>query len=345
MSVKWPNASGALKTALANPSFVEPRIFLGYLTKNEFVWAKLQPYLLSRGYQLRPRYRLEWIPSWKDHSEPIRNLKEFEDAILSSSKKIFDAVRASDGCKVVMKRVRTRDGDLHFTAHLSSPDLARDPRNRSVPLLDFLPFRRFGEFVEAVEQFLQGLDFLHEQKFAHRDACFLNLMMDPSKVIPRGFHFQRKHTHDGVSNHFEWHDRWSVCPVKYYFIDFELSKYYPDESIETFPGLCGQDRTVPELLVDKPYNPFKLDIFQLGNVFMEVIDTYDGLESLLPLARAMTNSNPEDRPSPSRALEMLGSFTTEVLESRVWRKRCSLTDRRAILEHAERGVPYNPWHG
>ncbi|KAG6810946.1 hypothetical protein H0H92_009687 [Tricholoma furcatifolium] len=361
MSDKWPDASQALKTALANPSFVEPRVFLGYLTKPEFVWASLQPYLLSRGYQLRPRYRAESIPSWKDHFEPIKSLRIFEDSILSRYEKIFDAVRTSDGCKVI----------LQVTLVIT---------NRSVPLLDviplpdtqselllvmpqllhfeFLPFRRFGEFVEAVEQFLQSAFASNDLNYC-RDACFMNLMMDPSKVIPRGSHFVIPHTHDGVTMHFEWKDRWSVRPVKYYFIDFELSKYYPDDPIETFPGLCGQDRTVPELLVDKPYNPFKLDIFQLGNVFMEVIDVrvtsvvvhtviilpfkkYDGLESLLPLARAMTNSNPEDRPSPSCALEMLGSFNTEDLESRVWQKSCSLADRRGILiiEHAERGIPY-----
>jgi hypothetical protein len=27
-------------------------------------WVSYQPYLLSRGYQLRPRYRPGWVPSW-----------------------------------------------------------------------------------------------------------------------------------------------------------------------------------------------------------------------------------------------------------------------------------------
>lgn len=30
-------------------------------------WVGYQPYLLSKGYQLRPRYRPDWIPSWTIH--------------------------------------------------------------------------------------------------------------------------------------------------------------------------------------------------------------------------------------------------------------------------------------
>lgn len=30
----------------------------------EMRWVGLQPYLLSRGYCLRPRYQPDWVPSW-----------------------------------------------------------------------------------------------------------------------------------------------------------------------------------------------------------------------------------------------------------------------------------------
>jgi hypothetical protein len=35
------------------------------LYDDEVKWVKLQPYLLSRGYQLRPRYQHGWVGSWK----------------------------------------------------------------------------------------------------------------------------------------------------------------------------------------------------------------------------------------------------------------------------------------
>ncbi|KAG6871426.1 hypothetical protein C0995_004777 [Termitomyces sp. Mi166 len=336
---KWKDDFEALKTALVYPQFMDHNLFFGHHLRSEMFWVQHQPYILSRGYQLRPRYRANWVPSWKDYKEPIRSLREFEDSIVASGHRghVLDAVRISDGVKVVLKRFDTRSEELRVVQYLSSPRLAKDPRNHTVPILDVIPlpnshseallvmpqllhfaeipFVRFGEVVEAVQQFLQGLDFMHENRIAHRDACYMNLMMDPSKVVPSGFHQMKPWTHDGVTTEFETFERWSVGPVQYYFIDFGLSGYYPqDGEYETTTGLCGQDRTVPELLVDKPYDPFKLDVYQLGNVVFEIIKKHNGLELLLPLARAMTSVNPKDRPSPAQALRMLQSFGSEVLE-------------------------------
>ncbi len=30
----------------------------------EYIWIEHQPILAERGYMLRPRYRLDWVPSW-----------------------------------------------------------------------------------------------------------------------------------------------------------------------------------------------------------------------------------------------------------------------------------------
>lgn len=98
-------------------------------------------------------------------------------------------------------------------------------------------------------------------------------MMDTSKVIPKGFHFAEPFTHDGVTWKFEWRDRWSVRPVQYHFIDFGLSYRYPRgrTNIKDI-GILGQDKTVPELSLTVPYDPFKLDIYQLGNVIIGVVN-------------------------------------------------------------------------
>lgn len=46
------------------------------LRKSEIYWVARQPFLESRGYQLRPRYRPGWVKSWT--SPPKYNV---EDAI------------------------------------------------------------------------------------------------------------------------------------------------------------------------------------------------------------------------------------------------------------------------
>ncbi|KAG5351820.1 hypothetical protein C0989_004812 [Termitomyces sp. Mn162] len=245
----------------------------------------------------------------------------------------MDAIRVSDGVKVVMKCVDTRRQEVSIAQYLRG--LPREERNHTVPILDILrlpndeckalivtpmlvsfgkvPFRYVGEFAEMVEQLIK-----------------LNIMMDASKVIPRGVHFANTFTHDGVKYGLKWHPRWSVRPVQYYFIDFGLSKRYANDELETITGLNGQDRSVPELLVDRPYDPWKVDVYQLGNVVLQTIKKYDGLEVFLPLASAMTASNPQSRPSPAKALDMLKPIESKMLRKRVWPKEYSPRDRFCI---------------
>ncbi|KAG6859883.1 hypothetical protein C0995_002525 [Termitomyces sp. Mi166 len=164
--------------------------------------------------------------------------------------------------------------------------------------------------------------------------------------MPEGFRFGAPLTYDMCSyRDLKWRNRSSARPMQYYFIDFDISKQYPvDEKIETSTGLSGQDRTVPEMLDNKPYDPFKVDVYQLGNAFLaKVVPEYNGLNALLPILKAMTNARPEDRPSPSEALRMLGPYDDRTLQRRVWLKKYSISTvaclEADILAYAA-GVPY-----
>jgi len=44
----------------ANPGSYDPHILA-----LEYFWVDHQPFLLSCGYRLRPRYDPTWVPSWK----------------------------------------------------------------------------------------------------------------------------------------------------------------------------------------------------------------------------------------------------------------------------------------
>lgn len=99
-----------------------------------------------------------------------------------------------------------------------------------------------------------------------------NLMMDISNVVPKGSHFVRWRTHDGVDlRPFEWKERWSVRPVQYYLIDFGISLQLPNKDVGTI-GIWGRDRTVPELSTTEWYDPFKVDVYQLGRVILDMIE-------------------------------------------------------------------------
>ncbi|HEV7736063.1 MAG TPA: hypothetical protein VGO47_01660 [Chlamydiales bacterium] len=111
-------------------------------------------------------------------------------------------------------------------------------------------------------------------------------MMDTSSLIPGGFHFSDSWSHDGTTCGFKYHDRRDVGHIPYYFIDFGLSGQYPSfEERGLIGGRVGQDRTVPEFSDTEFFDPFKVDIYQLGGVFKEMED----VSTLFPLFIFVSN--------------------------------------------------------
>ena len=68
------------------PSLDEPADLR--LLPYEEIWVTLYPFLLSRGYKLRPRYHPEWIPSWTGDPDTFAAFHS-EDGIPSVSLTIF----------------------------------------------------------------------------------------------------------------------------------------------------------------------------------------------------------------------------------------------------------------
>ncbi|KAJ7154563.1 kinase-like domain-containing protein [Mycena filopes] len=322
----------------------------------ERFWASIQPFLLTEGYQLRPRYRPDWVPSW---TVKKNRHQQYEDALTIIFISVLDATRISDGKKVILKRIETNGDEMAIMKHLNTPSMRSDPRNRTIPLLEVIPLpegpwsllvmpycREFNyppfhcrnEFVAAMSQFLEGLEFMHEQNIVHFDIAPQNMMMDESRVVPQGSHFCNPRTHTGIWGLFSWNDRCTVPPVDYYYIDFGLSSFYPDGqdtarrlgTLRTFP-------TIPELSATVPYNPFKADIFQLGLTMHKSIDAYPSLEDFRPVADGMTATNPSDRRVPADALAHLRRIAETIapstLSEQIWEKDTGLWKKatRAIL--------------
>ena len=93
-------------------------------------------------------------------------------------------------------------------------------------------------------------------------------MMDARSIYPQGWHFIAKSfAPDGVTpvtplpriDH----------PVRYYFIDYGIShRFLPGQS-HLVLDWGGRDDDVPELERLRPYDPFKVDVFTVGNVFLK----------------------------------------------------------------------------
>ncbi|KAG6808707.1 hypothetical protein H0H93_016588 [Arthromyces matolae] len=144
-------------------------------------------------------------------------------------------------------------------------------------------------------------------------------MVDGS-LIPGGFHFFDHGTSDGVNRWKVWLERGSIKSLRYYYIDFGLSRRYTTNVGVLDLGIVGQDKTYPERSNTVPYDPFKADLYQMGNVILKMVQEYDGLEYFAKIGEAMTRTNPEDRASLSEALAMVDSIKPRKLKRRVWRK-------------------------
>ncbi|KAJ7113253.1 kinase-like domain-containing protein [Mycena crocata] len=319
----------------------------------ERFWVENQPFLLSRGYTLRPRYDPNWIPSWKRDARKARAF--CEDDLEPFKSNVLDAVRIADGKKVVLKRVATNSHELAMIQLLTSNNMRADSRNRTIPLLDIInlphepetsllvmmygrrfhypPFHCRKEFFDALRQLLQGMEFMHEHNIVHGDAAAQNIMMDETLVVPKGSHFVRDRTHKGYSRLFTWTNRCSVSPVDYYYIDFGLTFVFSvgiDHA--KMIGYCGRWRKqIPELSDTVPYNPFKVDICRLGLTILDVIKPYPALEIFVPLGRSMCDPDPSRRPTATTALaeldRLMAIIKPAVLREAIWQTQSSSLDR------------------
>jgi len=160
--------------------------------------------------------------------------------------------------------------------------------------------------VEFIRQTLEGLIFMHEKGVAHRDCARYNLMMDATPLYPEGSHPQKEYLTIDTSRWTTVLHRYQACFPKYYLIDFGISTWFKEghDGSRLVVGANGQDKSVPELHHTTPYDPFKVDIYTLGNLFKEeFIDKYRGFSFLIPLVERMTLKEPSERPSAAEAME------------------------------------------
>jgi serine/threonine protein kinase len=109
---------------------------------------------------------------------------------------LLDAVRASDGRRVGLKKVNKADHPFEAEIHafFSSEPLISNPDNHCVPLYDVMDhpsepdiiilvmpylrkydspaFHTIGESVEFFRQAFKGLQFMHSHRVAHRYVSF-----------------------------------------------------------------------------------------------------------------------------------------------------------------------------
>lgn len=100
----------------------------------------------------------------------------------------------------------------------------------------------------------------------------MNIMMDPKPTFPNMYHPRETNKNRNFMGKAKFYTR-TVRPTKYFLIDFGLSKRYNlDDGEPSELPIIGGDKTVPEFQgegYDEPSNPFRTDIYYLGNMVRE----------------------------------------------------------------------------
>ncbi|KAJ7611958.1 hypothetical protein B0H17DRAFT_1221072 [Mycena rosella] len=313
------------------------------LGEAERAWVHYQPFLEARGYMLRRRYRPGWV---SDIVAFGKSPLDCEDSITCHGE-VLDATRLLTGDSVVLKMVETSSAETSIAAFLACTPGAEKhaiqtlevipmydnpqrafmvmPRMRAVSDPPF--FYTVREFIEFVEQVLQGLVFLHSKNIAHRDICTANMVMDASLLIPAGFHFGRTCTSDGVQClHFDADDanplviksRTRAAPIRYVYIDFGLSvRFRTMEARQLVTGERGRLRKhVPEICETVPYDAFKADVGLVGGMLLgEFLLFYRGLDFIMPFVRKLRRRDPARRPDAATALVLFQRLVSKMDET------------------------------
>ncbi|KAH9013315.1 kinase-like domain-containing protein [Lactarius pseudohatsudake] len=286
-------------------------------------WQDRYKEIAERGYRLRPRYHPQWGPTWFKTGDDLYTVG---DGRVIISRAAMDATRTQDGRPVVLKKVLPNDRphELRINHLFSSPEHSMGRDNHCVPLLDVIelstrfgsqqlmvfpllrPFNQpqiqtFGEFVAFFTQVCEGIRFLHQRNVAHRDCTAYNIMLDSSKMYPKGFHPVKIDRNRNFKGTAKAHTR--RRPHRYYFIDFGLSRLYPSRDATDEP-LRGGDKSAPEYRSGQLCNPFHTDIYYIGNfIRQEFIEKCNGFEFMEDLVASMTQDDPTERPPIEDVLE------------------------------------------
>ncbi|KAH8107733.1 kinase-like domain-containing protein [Cristinia sonorae] len=322
------------------------------LELEEVFWRDHQPWLEQKGYRLRPRYKPDWIPSWKaDGGNELGR----EDACPSMYPQVMDATRLSDGEMVLLKSVKHswHPYEIEITKMFSEEPLRSHPQNHCVPVFEVLasprdpdisllvlpllrqhedpPFETLGEVIEFFRQVFEGLQFMHQCHVAHRDCMFLNVMMDPRPMYPKMYHpastFMSRDW-KGIASYYSRTFR----PVKYYLIDFGISrKYDPSVTSPLEYPILGGDKTVPEFLKsDQACNPFPTDVYYIGNLIRtRFLEIYPKLDFVVPLISDMVQDDPSKRPTMDDVVARFDKLYN-ALPTSTLRYRFSLDGERGV---------------
>ncbi|RPD56364.1 hypothetical protein L226DRAFT_468524, partial [Lentinus tigrinus ALCF2SS1-7] len=241
------------------------------------------------------------------------------------------AARAGDGRDVVIRALSIgSQGRKHveILKLLSSNHCSVIYRNHAIPVFEFVQYNDItfgifpkigftlttaygngfwaknsvGDIVDMIMQCIEALSFIHYVGVAHMDAFRDNFLV---QFYPESLAMNRI----------------AVTRPRVYLTDFETAVYFPPDvpiekrvcvglpngdSFSTDSEQYGRPKP-PELLSDAPYDPFKLDVWQLATSYADLtyLSLRTTISSIDEIMKTMRSPDPSSRPTSRDALYRL----------------------------------------
>lgn len=113
---------------------------------------------------------------------------------------------------------------------------------------------------------------LYNSSLSRRNCVPSNLVMDAEPLYPRGFHPVILSQTRDLKASAPYYTRANISvPIKYYLADFSLSSRIPAELPRQVTDRTCADNEVRELMDDFRPDPFKTDVFVLGNSLRQIL--------------------------------------------------------------------------
>ncbi|KAJ7602658.1 hypothetical protein DFH06DRAFT_1023579 [Mycena polygramma] len=214
--------------------------------------------------------------------------------------------------------------EVKIAQMLAGPPHEGEPRNHSIPVFEVLLdaedddkqilvmllllrfnqpiFDTVGEVVDCFRQIFEGIQYMHQKFIAHRDCGVVNIVQDPTKLYPAGFHPVQPRWDLSFKKHSRPITRAECWPR--YYIDFGLSRQYdPADGLPFENVILGGDKSPPEHRF-LACNPFPTDIYFLGNLLNEnFLMKQEQWSFMEPLIGDMMLQEPAQRPTIGEVIQ------------------------------------------
>ncbi|GJJ15771.1 hypothetical protein Clacol_010049 [Clathrus columnatus] len=274
-------------------------------------WNEHERWLISRGYSIQPRT--------KNSRLVLSNRKEGEklkhgDFLACKGLEWAEAVRIDDN-EIVYLKITSPESESEesgINEFIYHPVASPEPFNHCLKPLEILEFpsakdtkilvlpayplfdpRKLidvGDAIDFFRQIIEGIMFLHQLHIAYGGCRSENIVVQTTKSYGDSMRRALRLASSSIKGTNPIVPSTTRVIRRYHLVDFSQSRGYDPNKV---PG--NADLTDQAILPFRE-DPFSIDVYDLGMLIKELVESREGLDFMRPLISDMTQEHPPHRP-------------------------------------------------